>query len=150
MSSYETTRTGLVGQFGFVWYSAYLLSGFANDWSLSLFGTKAYLSTVSLLLLPLAWLFSGNALRGLRSSAGLCWAAFLLWMVLATPWSVWRGGSAASLANYVPRAYLDFFYTCAFVTSLRRCRQWMYVQIASAVALLLSCVALGKIGRAHV
>ena len=35
------------------------------------------------------------------------------------------------LANYVPRAYLQFFYTCSFVTSLRRCRQWMYVQIAS-------------------
>jgi O-antigen ligase len=131
---------------GFVLYSVYILSGFANDWSLSLFGAKAYLSTVSLILLPLAWLFSGKALRGLRSSAGLCWAAFLLWMVLATPWSVWRGGSAALLANYVPRAYLDFFYTCAFVTSLRRCRQWMYVQIASAVALLLSCVAFGSIG----
>ncbi len=131
---------------GFVLYSVYILSGFANDWSLSLFGAKAYLSTVSLIMLPLAWLFSGKALRGLRSSTGLCWAAFLLWMVLATPWSVWPGGSAALLANYVPRAYLDFFYTCAFVTSLRRCRQWMYVQIASAGALLLSCVALGSIG----
>jgi O-antigen ligase len=136
----------LLATVGFVLFSVYMLSGFANDWSLSLFGTKAYLSTVSLILLPLAWLFSGNAARGLRSGAGLCWAGFLLWMVLATPWSVWRGGSAALLANYVPRAYLDFFYTCAFVTSLRRCRQWMYVQIASAVALLLSCVALGSIG----
>ncbi len=122
-----------------------MLSGFANDWSLRLFGAKAYLSAGTLVLLPLAWLFSGKALRGLRSSAGLCWAAFLLWMVLATPWSVWRGGSATLLANYVPRAYLDFFYTCAFVTSLRHCRQWMYVQIASAVALLISCIALGSI-----
>ena len=129
---------------GFVWYSAYILSGFANDWSLSLFGVKAYLSTVTLVLLPLLLIFSGNALRGLRSSIGLCWAAFLLWMFLATPLSVWRGGSAALLANYVPRAYLDFFYTCAFVTSLRRCRQWMYVQIAGAVALLISCIALGS------
>jgi O-antigen ligase len=146
VSSYETTRTGLVGQVGFVWYSAYLLSGFANDWSLHLFGVKAYLSAVTLMLLPLAWLFSGNALRGLRSGVGICWAAFLLWMILATPLSVWPGGSAVLLANYVPRAYFDFFYTCAFVTSLQRCRQWMYVQIASAVALLLSCAALGSSG----
>jgi len=122
-----------------------MLSGFANDWSLRLFGTKAYLSAVTLILLPMAWMFSGQALRGLRSSVGLCWAAFLLWMVLAAPWSVWRSGSATLLANYVPRAYMDFFYTCAFVTSLRRCRQWMYVQIACAAALLLSCVALGSI-----
>ena len=68
--------------------------------------SKAYLSTVTLLLLPLAWLFSGNALRGFRSRAGLCWAGFLVWMLLATPFSVWRGGSATMLANYVPRAYL--------------------------------------------
>lgn len=131
---------------GFVLYCIYVLSGFANDWSLHVFGVKAYLSTITLVLLPLAWLFSGNALRGLRSGAGICWAAFLLWMFLATPLSVWRGGSATLLANYVPRAYLDFFYTCSFVTSLRRCRQWMYVQIASGAALVLSCVAFGSIG----
>ena len=131
---------------GFVLYCIYVLSGFANDWSLHIFGVKAYFSTVTLILLPLAWLFSGNALRGLRSSTGLCWAAFLLWMILATPLSVWRGGSAAMLENYVPRAYLQFFYTCSFVTSLRRCRQWMYIQIASGAALLLSCVAFGNMG----
>lgn len=123
-----------------------MLSGFANDWSLHVFGVKAYLSTVTLVLLPMAWLFSGKALRGLRSVAGICWVAFLVWMILATPLSVWRGGSAASIANYVPRAYLEFFYTCSFVTSLRRCRQWMYVQIGSAAALLLSCVAFGNMG----
>ncbi len=131
---------------GFVLYSIYVLSGFANDWSLHVFGVKAYLSTVTLFLLPLAWLFSGNALRGLRSHAGICWAGFLFWMLLATPLSVWRGGSAAMLVNYVPRAYMQFFYTCSFVTTLRRCRQWMYVQIAAGAALLFSCLAFGGMG----
>jgi len=135
-----------IGNAGFVLFGIYVLSGFANDWSLHVFGVKAYLSTVTLFLLPLAWLFSGQALRGLRSTVGLCWAALLLWMLLATPFSVWRGGSAASLANYVPRAYLEFFYTCSFVTSLGRCRQWMYIQIGSGAALLLSCVAFGNSG----
>jgi O-antigen ligase len=127
-----------IGNAAFVLFGVYVLSGFANDWSLHVFGVKAYLSTATLFLLPLAWLFSGQALRGLRSTAGLFWAAFLLWMLLATPFSVWRGGSA--------RAYLEFFYTCSFVTSLRRCRQWMYVQIGSGAALLLSCVAFGNSG----
>ncbi len=135
-----------IANIGFVLYSVYVLSGFANDWSLHVFGVKAYVSTVTLVLLPLAWIFSGNALRGLRSGIGICWAAFLLWMVLAAPLSVWRGGSAAMLVNYVPRAYLEFFYTCAFVTSLQRCRQWMYVQIGSGTALLLSCAAFGRFG----
>lgn len=131
---------------GFAFYCVFVLSGFANDWSLRVFGTKAYLSAVTLILLPLAWIFSGNALRGLRSSIGVSWTAFLMWMLLATPLSVWRGGSATMLANYVPRAYLDFFYTCAFITSLRRCRQWMHVQIAIGAALLLSCAAFGSMG----
>lgn len=138
--------TSLIASIGFVLYCAFVLSGFANDWSLRLFGTKAYVSAVTLILVPLAWIFSRNALRGLRSSIGVCWAAFLMWMLLATPLSVWRGGSVGMLANYIPRAYLEFFYTCAFVTSIHRCRQWMYVQIASGAALLVSCAALGSMG----
>jgi len=140
------STSNTIATLGFLLYSVYTLSGFANDWSLHIFGVKAYLSTVTLVLLPLAWLFSGHALRGLRSAAGLCWVGFLLWMILATPLSVWKGGSVAALANYVPRAYMDFFYTCSFLTSLRRCRQWMFVQIASGAALLLSCFAFGATG----
>jgi O-antigen ligase len=124
-------------------FCTYLLSGFANDWSLRLLGSKAYLSAVTLFLLPLAWLFSGNALRGFHTRAGRCFAAFLLWMLLAAPFSIWRGGSATLIANYVPRAYFCFFYTCSFVTSLRRCRQLMYVHIAAGAALLLSCAVFG-------
>ncbi len=37
---------------GFVLFCVYLLSGFANDWSLRLFGSKAYLSTVTLVPYP--------------------------------------------------------------------------------------------------
>jgi O-antigen ligase len=131
---------------GFILFCVYLLAGFANDWSLRLFGSKAYLSAVTLLLLPLAWIFSGNALRGFHTRTGRYWAAFLLWMLLAAPFSTWRGGSATLIANYVPRAWFCFFYTCSFATSLRRCRQLMYVQIASAAALLLSCAVFGGPG----
>ena len=128
---------------GFILFCVYLLSGFANDWSLRWFGSKAYLSAVTLLLLPPAWLFSGSALRGFHTRTGRCFTAFLLWMLLAASFSMWRGGSAALIANYVPRSFLCFFYTCSFVTSLRRCRQLMYVQIAAAAALLLSCAVFG-------
>jgi O-antigen ligase len=131
---------------GFVLFSIYLLSGFANDWSLHLFGVKAYLSAVTLALLPLAWIFSGQALRGLRTRTGKFWAAFLLWMLLAAPFSMWRGGSAALLMNYIPRAYMCFFFACSFANSLGRCRQLMQVQIVSGAALLLSCFLFGGLG----
>jgi len=143
----STEQTGSpLATIGFVLFCTFLLSGFANEWSLRLFGMKAYISTATLILLPVVWLLSGGALRGLRTGIGLWWAAFLGWLILATPFSVWRGGSATLLWNYAPRAYLCFFFTCSFVTSLRRCRQLMCVNIAGAAILLATCAAFGGVG----
>ena len=128
---------------GFVLYGAYLLSGLANEWSLRLLGGKAYISTVAVALLPVAWLMSGNITRSMRHPLGRCWMLFLLWLVLATPFSVWRGGSAALLWSWVPKNFLCYFYACAFATSMARCRQLMYVNIAGAWWLLLTCIAFG-------
>jgi hypothetical protein len=136
----------MVASVGFFLLCAYYLSGFANDWAMRLLGNKAYISTISVLLLPVAWLLSGNILRGLQRPVGRWWAAFLIWMVLATPFSVWKGGSAMLLWNYVPRSYVTFFYICAFVTSLRRCRYLMYVNAAGSAILLLTCVKFGSAG----
>jgi hypothetical protein len=142
----EVGPSNIVASFGFFLYCAYLLSGFANDWAIKLLGNKAYISTITVVLLPFAWLLSGNALRGLKRPVGRWWVAFLVCLLISTPFSVWRGGSAALLWNYVPRSYLAFFYTCAFVTSLRRCRTLMYVNIAGAVILLLTCLKFGGTG----
>jgi|SRR5579864_6418159 len=142
----DALPTNMVASIGFVLYCTYLLSGFANDWAMRLLGNKAYISTVTLLLLPVAWLLSGSALRGLQRPIGRWWAVFLVWLLLATPFSVWRGGSAAMLWNYIPRSYLSFFYICAFVTSVRRCRYLMYVNVAGAVIVLLTCLKFGDTG----
>jgi O-antigen ligase len=138
----------MVASIGFFLYCACLLSGFANDWAMKLLGNKAYISTITLVLLPVPWLLSGNALRGLQRPVGRWWAGFLACLLLATPFSVWKGGSAALLWNYVPRTYLTFFYICAFATSLRRCRQLMYVNVVASVFLLLTCFKFGTTGSA--
>jgi hypothetical protein len=135
-----------IAAIGFFLFCAYLLSGFANDWAVKLLGNKAYISTITLVLLPIPWLLSGNALRGLQRPVGRWWAAFLVCLLLATPFSVWKGGSAMLVWNYVPRNYLTFFYTCAFVKSLRRCRCLMYVNVAGAVVLVLTCLKFGTAG----
>ncbi len=82
-----------------------------------LFGNRVYISTVTLLLLPVPWLLSGNVLRGLKRPVGRWWAAFLMFLLLATPFSVWKGGSATLLWNYIPRSYLTFFYIAAFASA---------------------------------
>ncbi len=137
----------MVATLGFVLYCAYLLSGIANDWAMRLIGNKVYISNITLVLLPFAWLLSGNALRGLKRPVGRWWAGFLVCLLLATPFSVWRGGSVTMLWNYIPRSYLTFFYICAFATSLRRCRTLMYVNIAGAAVLLLTCIKFGGTGN---
>ena len=142
----EAGSPNIVASFGFVLYCTYLLSGFANDWAMKLMGNKAYISTIALVLLPVPWLLSGNALRGLQRPVGRWWAAFLTCLLLSTPFSVWKSGSVAMLSNYVPRSYVTFFYICAFATSLRRCRFLMYVNIAGAGILLLTCMKFGGTG----
>jgi O-antigen ligase len=139
----------IVASVGFFLYCAYVLSGFANDWAMKLMGNKAYISTIALVLLPVAWLLSGSAFRGLQRPMGLWWAGFLVCLLVSAPFSVWKGGSATLLWNYVPRNYLAFFYICAFATSLRRCRDLMYVNAAGAVVLLLTCVKFGAAGSAE-
>jgi O-antigen ligase len=138
--------SNIVGAIGFFLFCAFILSGYANDWAIKLIGNKAYISTITLVLLPLPWLLSGNALRGLQRPMGRWWAAFLVCLLLSTPFSVWKGGSAMLLWNYVPKNYLIFFYACTFVTSIRYCRYLMYVNVAGAIVLLLTCMKFGTTG----
>ena len=142
----ESSSPNIVATIGFFLYCTFVLSGFANDWAIKLLGNKAYISTVTLFLVPVAWLLSGNALRGLQRPMGRWWAGFLVFMILATPFSVWRSGSLTLLVNYIPRNFLIFFYIAAFATSLRRCRILMYVNVAGGVILFLTCLKFGQSG----
>lgn len=135
----RSDQAGLVTVFGFIALCAYLLSGFANDLSLRFFGSKAYISSVCIVLLPVTALLSGRILSGSRNRVGLMWLGFLAAMVLSTPFSVWKGGSADLLVNYVPKGYLLFFYICAFVPSIDWCRRLMYVKMFGSLILLISC-----------
>jgi O-antigen ligase len=142
----EDASPNMVTSIGFVLYCAFILSGYANDWAIKLIGNKVYISNITLVLLPFVWLLSGNAFRGLQRPVGRWWAAFLVCLLLSTPFSVWKGGSVTMLSNFIPRSFLTFFYICAFTTSLRRCRTLMYVNIVGAVILVLTCLKFGGTG----
>jgi len=128
---------------GFWMLCALVVSGFINDWSVRLLGSNTYLLTVMLVLLPVVWLLSGSSLRGLRHPIGRWWLAFLVWLLLATPFSVWRSGSAAMLSDFIPRSYLLFFYTATLVTSLRQCSFLMYANLVVTFGTLASCLIWG-------
>jgi O-antigen ligase len=62
-----------------------------NTYLLYLVGPLAMLST----------LVRGGIQRTFRSRASYYWLGFVLWMILATPFSSWRGGSAGKVFAYV-------------------------------------------------
>lgn len=136
----------LLDKVGFVIFCIYMISGFANEWAMRLGGDKAYISAVALVMLPIVWLLSGKRLRGLSHPMGYWWIAFLIFLLLDTPFSVWKGGSVDLLKQYLPRAYLVFFILTCFVTTLKQCVTWMYVGVASATIVLLSCFKFGMVG----
>jgi O-antigen ligase/polysaccharide polymerase Wzy-like membrane protein len=140
-------RGSTMQRFGFLVLCGYLVSGVLNEWAIRLVGIKGYLSVITLVSLPVVWLVSGSAFRGLRHSIGWLWAGFLCWLLLATPFSIWRGGSVQLLTNYVPRSYVLLFYVTALAVSLRNCRQLMYLNVATAFMTLLTCIAFGTHGE---
>jgi O-antigen ligase len=136
-------RTNVAQRIGFLVLCAYMISGILNEWSLRIVGTGVYVSSITLILVPIFWLVSGESLRGLRHSIGWWWAALLFFMLVATPLSVWPGGTVQLLINYIPRSYMLFFYVAALTVSFRNCRQLMYINIAASLLALLACVFFG-------
>lgn len=137
----------MMQRIGFLVLCLYLVSGAVNEWAIRLMGIKGYLSVVTLVLLPVVWLTCGSAFRGLGYPIGWYWAGFLGWMLLDTPFSVWRGGSVAILMNYIPRSYMLFFFAAALIITLRNCRQLMYVNVAVGFMTLMTCIAFGVRGE---
>jgi hypothetical protein len=135
---------GLGQRFGFVVLCVFAISGYANEFAVQLFNAKAYISTISWMLLPVLLVLSGNLLRGFRDKIGVLWFGFLAWLVLAIPFSVWKGGSFALLVSYVPHGWLQLSYYAAFLVSVRHCRRLMFFIIASNFFLLLDCFLFGS------
>ena len=130
----------------FVILCAYLLSGFVNEFALRLIHGKAYISNISLVLLPGAFLVTGSAFRGARVSFGKWWIAFGLWLGICAPFSVWKGDTASLLLNYFFRSYLLYFVICACVVTLGRIRTLMYVFGIGNLLIVLNCFAFGSVG----
>jgi O-antigen ligase len=140
------SAAGLGQRMGFVVLCIFAISAYLNEFAVRWFHTKAYISTISWVLLPLLLVLSGNLLRGFRDSIGGLWLGFLVWISLAVPFSVWKGGSVAMLVSYVPHGWIQLFYYAAFLISIRHCRRLMLFLIASNFLLLLDCFLFGTIG----
>jgi hypothetical protein len=121
----------------------YLFSSSAND-LMHFFGGKAYLSWVAGIVMLIAFVGCGTSLRGLKSTVGKAWLGFTICLILATPFSIWRGESTDLLTAYIPKVLFVFFYVTAFAITLRDCRILATAYILCADATLLCCALFGR------
>jgi O-antigen ligase len=133
----------LIG-FGFILFAVLMISGYLNDWSGWVLGTKAYVSTILWVALPVVWLVSGSALKGFQDRIGLYWAVFVGLMLLGVPFSLWHSRSLIAIVIYVNQALMMYFFMVTFVSTQRRLRAMMTLNAACAGMLLLTCFVFGR------
>lgn len=81
--------------------------------------------------------FAKKGLRDtLRQTPVLLWLSFGLWLVLATPFSIWRGGSVHTVIGYFRSELVMLFVVGALARTWRDCKLLMHVMAAAAMVSL--------------
>jgi hypothetical protein len=132
-----------IQKIGFFLLCVYVVSNLANDWSMRLFGQRAFLSLIAGVALPITCLVAGTALRGLQFWVGRWWLAFFVWTMATIPFSYWRGGSFGVAVQFAEKNYPLLFYIAAVVLTISQCRKLFYVTIFGTVVVLASCFFFG-------
>jgi hypothetical protein len=78
-------------------------------------------------------LFTGGLRRTFQSRTAWYWTAFFAWLALATPFSVWRGGSAALFSTYARSEFPMLLVTAGLAATWTECRRMIHVIAASAL-----------------
>ena len=86
----------------------------------------------------------GGIPRAFRGRPTFYWLAFLVWMVLALPFSSWKGGSSLWLWGYLKAHFIMLFAIGGMVVSWRECR---VVMSTVAIATMIALVTVRVFGR---
>ena len=97
-----------------------------NLYLLYLFGPPAILCAV----------LAGDSGRLLRSRPALLWLAFVFWMILATPFSSWTGGSLAHVMSYSRTELPMLLVTAALIATWDECLLFMGTMALACLATL--------------
>jgi O-antigen ligase len=91
----------------------------------------------------LAMVASGGIRRTLYSRSAFFWLAMTVWLLLATAFSSWHGGSFALISGYVRTGFIMLFIIAGLVMTWKECTQMMY---AIAFSVLVNLVTVGSAG----
>lgn len=100
------------------------------------YGLKLYLPWLLGAPAIVGMILSGGIRRAFRASPVFFWTAFAVCLVVATPFSSWKGGSVDLLSNYFKVNFPMLFMTAGLPVDWRECKQMMYSIALAAVASL--------------
>jgi len=99
--------------FGFFIIFLFLLFGRLNDYVLTRYHLPLFFSGCSLV----AAIFSGNFLMPIRTRIGASLLLYSAWLIMAAPFSVWRGGSYGIVVDEWSRSLAVFFVISALTVT---------------------------------
>jgi O-antigen ligase len=82
-------------------------------------------------------LISGAAQRTFQRRAGLYWAGFVAWMILATPFSSWPGGSVGRLIGYGRVELVMLMIVAGLAVNWKELRALLYTMAAGGLTTIL-------------
>ncbi len=114
--------------------------------STEVFGFKPYVTLVTGPLAIILSILSGHALRMLKTKIGVFTLLFLLWLLVASPFTSWRSGTLETLTDVFLRSYSIVFMTAALAITLKDCLRIMYVLAAGGISLFFVSWFYGIVG----
>lgn len=120
----EREEGGSIRKIGFYFALAFVFARFSFVHEILSYFSGFDLHLITLVGVPAVILvvIGGGIRRTLVSRTAFYWLAFALWLVLATPFSSWRGGSAGLVSGYLKAELPMLFIVAGMVTTWREFR----------------------------
>ena len=99
----------------------------------SITGVRTYLPYLFGPIAVLAVIVSGGMRRVFQENTARFWLLFAVWMILAVPFSTWRGDSIQHVAGYLKADFILLVTTAGLARKWTDCRKIMYTVAAAAV-----------------
>ncbi len=96
-------------------------------------GISSSLVLIFSLLALIAVFASGGIKPALLSTPGMLITALSIWLIISTPFSIWKGGSVKVLNDYWMKTYLYFIIVAGLLTTVDQCRKVIYTIAVSAM-----------------
>jgi O-antigen ligase len=134
-------------QFCFITLCIYLLSAYANEFSYRFLHSKAYISTVTIVLLPVLFALSGGIMQSVQVPLAKWYLAFGAWLAVCAPFSSWKSNTLEVLFTFYSKSFLLYFVICACVLRIREVKKLIFVLGIGATVVVFSCFKYGYVDQ---